>query len=38
EGRVRGFGWQLARLTAANLAWAPQSHLWVAAQRPPGLV
>jgi SAM-dependent methyltransferase len=34
EGRVRGFSWQLARLTAANLAWAPQSHLWVAAERP----
>lgn len=34
EGRVRGFTWQLARLVAANLAWAPQSHLWVAAERP----
>ena len=34
EGRVRGFTWQLARLVAANLAWAPQAHLWVAAQRP----
>jgi len=34
ERRVRGFSWQLARLTAANLAWAPQSHLWVAAEKP----
>jgi SAM-dependent methyltransferase len=29
EGRVRGFGWQLARLVGANLAVAPQAHLWV---------
>jgi SAM-dependent methyltransferase len=34
EGRVRGFGWQLARLVGANLAVAPQAHLWVAARRP----
>jgi SAM-dependent methyltransferase len=34
EGRVRGFTWQLARLVAANWAWAPQSHLWVAAEKP----
>ena len=34
EGRVRGFSWQLTRLVAANLAWAPQSHLWVAAEKP----
>jgi SAM-dependent methyltransferase len=34
EGRLRGFAWQLARLVAANLAVAPQAHLWVAAQRP----
>jgi SAM-dependent methyltransferase len=34
EGRVRGFTWQLTRLVAANWAWAPQSHLWVAAERP----
>jgi SAM-dependent methyltransferase len=33
EGRVRGFGWQLARLVGANLAVAPQAHLWVAARR-----
>jgi SAM-dependent methyltransferase len=32
EGRVRGFGWQLARLVGANLAVAPQAHLWVAAR------
>jgi SAM-dependent methyltransferase len=35
EGRIGGFAWQLTRLVAANWAWAPQSHLWVAAQRPP---
>lgn len=34
EGRVRGFTWQLARLVAADLAWAPQAHLWLAAERP----
>jgi hypothetical protein len=34
EGRVGGFTWQLTRLVAANLAVAPQSHLWIAAQRP----
>jgi SAM-dependent methyltransferase len=34
EGRVRGFGWQLARLVGANLAVAPQAHLWVAVRRP----
>jgi SAM-dependent methyltransferase len=34
EGRVRGFGWQLARLVGANLAVAPQAHLWVAERRP----
>jgi SAM-dependent methyltransferase len=34
EGRVRGFGWQLARLVGANLAVAPQAHLWVGARRP----
>jgi SAM-dependent methyltransferase len=34
ERRVAGFTWQLTRLVAANWAWAPQSHLWVAAQRP----
>jgi SAM-dependent methyltransferase len=33
EGRVRGFGWQLARLVGGNLAVAPQAHLWVAARR-----
>src|SRR4051794_7220330 len=34
EGRVRAFTWQLTRLVAANLAVAPQAHLWVAAERP----
>jgi SAM-dependent methyltransferase len=34
EGRMRGFTWQLTRLVAANLAVAPQAHLWVAAERP----
>jgi SAM-dependent methyltransferase len=34
EGRAGGFTWQLTRLVAANLAWAPQSHLWIAAERP----
>jgi SAM-dependent methyltransferase len=33
ENRVRSFGWQLMRLTAANIWVAPQSHLWVAAPR-----
>jgi SAM-dependent methyltransferase len=33
-GRVREFTWQLTRLAAANWAWAPQAHLWVAAERP----
>lgn len=32
EGRWRGFGWQLARLTAANFWFAPQTHLWLAAR------
>jgi SAM-dependent methyltransferase len=39
EGRVRGFGWQLARLVGANLAGAdrgftPQAHLGGAPPRP----
>jgi 2-polyprenyl-3-methyl-5-hydroxy-6-metoxy-1,4-benzoquinol methylase len=34
EGRVRGFTWQLTRLVAADLLWAPQAHLWIAAERP----
>jgi 2-polyprenyl-3-methyl-5-hydroxy-6-metoxy-1,4-benzoquinol methylase len=32
EGR-RGLAWQAARLVAANLAAAPQMHVWLAAQR-----
>jgi GT2 family glycosyltransferase/SAM-dependent methyltransferase len=35
EARVRGFGWQLARLVAANFAVAPRSHIWLAARRSP---
>jgi 2-polyprenyl-3-methyl-5-hydroxy-6-metoxy-1,4-benzoquinol methylase len=34
EGRIGGFTWQLTRLVAANWLWAPQAHLWVAAERP----
>jgi SAM-dependent methyltransferase len=34
EGRLGGFTWQLTRLVAANWLWAPQAHLWVAAERP----
>jgi SAM-dependent methyltransferase len=34
EGRVREFTWQLTRLVAANWLWAPQAHLWVAAEKP----
>ena len=34
EGRLREFTWQLTRLVAANWLWAPQAHLWVAAERP----
>ena len=33
EGRIGGFAWQLARLLAANVAVAPQAHLWIAARR-----
>ena len=33
ESRVRGFGWQLLRLAAANLWVAPGAHLWLAARR-----
>lgn len=33
ESRVRGFGWQLARLIAANAWVAPGAHLWIAARR-----
>ena len=34
ESRLGGFTWQLARLVAADLLWAPQAHLWIAAERP----
>jgi 2-polyprenyl-3-methyl-5-hydroxy-6-metoxy-1,4-benzoquinol methylase len=33
EHRVRGFGWQLVRLIAANAWVAPGSYLWLAASR-----
>ncbi|MEN3340786.1 MAG: hypothetical protein V7644_190 [Actinomycetota bacterium] len=33
EHRVREFGWQLIRLVAANLAFAPQASVWVVAQK-----
>jgi 2-polyprenyl-3-methyl-5-hydroxy-6-metoxy-1,4-benzoquinol methylase len=33
ERRIGGFGWQLARLVAANFAWAPQASIWLAAQK-----
>jgi SAM-dependent methyltransferase len=33
ESRVRGFGWQLMRLVAANVWVAPGAHLWLAARR-----
>ena len=34
DTRVRGFGWQLARLVAANVAFAPQASVWLAARKP----
>jgi 2-polyprenyl-3-methyl-5-hydroxy-6-metoxy-1,4-benzoquinol methylase len=33
ESRVRGFGWQLIRLAAANVAFAPRASIWLAARR-----
>jgi 2-polyprenyl-3-methyl-5-hydroxy-6-metoxy-1,4-benzoquinol methylase len=33
ENRVRGFGWQLVRLVAANVWVAPGTYLWLAARR-----
>jgi len=37
ERRIRGFGWQLIRLVAANVWVAPQASIWLAARkdRPP---
>jgi SAM-dependent methyltransferase len=32
--RLRGFGWQLIRLVAANAWVAPQASIWLAAQKP----
>lgn len=34
ESRYKGFLWQLIRLTAANIAFAPQSSIWLAAGKP----
>jgi 2-polyprenyl-3-methyl-5-hydroxy-6-metoxy-1,4-benzoquinol methylase len=34
RGRAGGFGWQLARLVAANVWVAPHASVWLAAQRP----
>lgn len=34
ESRLGGFAWQLARLVAANVWVAPQTSIWLAAQRP----
>lgn len=33
ESRLRGFAWQLVRLTAANVAFAPQTSVWLAARK-----
>jgi SAM-dependent methyltransferase len=33
ESRIRGFGWQLVRLIAANVWVAPGASLWLAASR-----
>lgn len=33
EGRLREYAWQLTRLTAANVAFAPQASIWLAARR-----
>jgi SAM-dependent methyltransferase len=30
RSRVRGFGWQATRLVAANIAFAPQTQVWLA--------
>ncbi len=34
ESRTREFGWQLARLIAANVAVAPKAAIWLAGRRP----
>ena len=34
EHRVREFGRQLAKLTAANLAFAPSCHIWLPPNAP----
>lgn len=33
ESRVKGFSWQLIRLVSANILFAPQASIWVAAQK-----
>jgi SAM-dependent methyltransferase len=33
EGRIRAFTWQLGRLVAANFWLAPQSSIWLAAEK-----
>jgi 2-polyprenyl-3-methyl-5-hydroxy-6-metoxy-1,4-benzoquinol methylase len=33
ESRVREFGWQVVRLVAANLVFAPQMSIWLAARK-----
>lgn len=35
ESRAGEFAWQLMRLVAANVAVAPKSSVWLAAQKPP---
>jgi SAM-dependent methyltransferase len=37
ESRTTGFGWQLVRVVAANVAFAPQSSIWLAARKPAGI-
>jgi len=31
--RLRQFGWEAIRLVAANIAFAPSYHVWIAARR-----
>jgi 2-polyprenyl-3-methyl-5-hydroxy-6-metoxy-1,4-benzoquinol methylase len=33
SGRIRQFGWEAIRLVAANVAFAPTYHVWLAARR-----
>jgi SAM-dependent methyltransferase len=34
ENRVKGYVWELVRLTAANVAFAPSYSIWLAARKP----